>query len=144
MFLFLPYDDGHFERDPVHVDDDAKYAVEHAQGQRKLEQEIDAGEQFHAGAVDGPEVADIGDAERGYADWSGRAGLSATRHSALPPRVFSLVHQCLDVVVQDPEPEIQGYAHQVEKLLDHDACDVRQRRKQADQLGRRKREPIKI
>lgn len=138
-FLLLPDDDGHVERDAVHVDDDAEHAVEHAERERQLEQTVDAREQLHASAVNGPQVADVGGAERGYAEPRRSAGRG--RHPAPPPRVLGLVHQPLDVLVQHPQSEVQGYAHQIEELLDHDARDVRQRRKQANQFCRAEREP---
>lgn len=139
-FLLLPDDDGHVERDAVHVDDDAERAVEHAERQRQLEQTVDAREQVHASAVDNPQVADVGGAERGYAEPCRSRGRG--RHPARPPRVLGLVHQPLDVLVQHPQPEVQGHAHEIEELLDHDARDVRQRRKQANQFCRTEREPI--
>jgi len=150
VFLLLPHDDGHVERYAVHVDDDAEHAVEHAQRQRHLEQAIDAGEQFHARAVDGPQVAYVGRAERGYAQPAGRGhGSTAAAgrghgRQAPPARVFGLVHQRLDVVVQGAEPEIQRHAHQVEELFDDHARDVRQRREQTDQFGRTEREPARV
>lgn len=152
VFLLLPHDDGHVERYAVHVNDDAEHAVEHAQRQRHLEQAVDAGEQFHARAVDGPQVAYVGRAERGYAQPAGRghgstAAASAGRghgRQAPPSRVFGLVHQRLDVVVQGAEPEIQRHAHQVEELFDDHARDVRQRREQTDQFGRTEREPARV
>lgn len=148
VLLFLPYDDGHVERDAVHVDDDAEHAVEHAQRQRQLEQAVDSREQFHARAVHGPQIAYVGRAERGYSHPAGHRSAAAAattarghRRPASPPRVFGLVHQRLDVVVQRPEPKIQRHTHQVEELFDDDARDVRQRREQTDQFSQREREP---
>lgn len=116
VFFFLPYDDGQFEREAVHVDDDAEHAVQHAQKQRKLEQTVDAGEQFHAGPVGGSEVADAGGAERGHAERCGRTGptVAVAGHPVPPPRAFGLVHQGFDFAVQGLEPEVQRHAHQVE------------------------------
>jgi len=151
VILFLPYVDGYVERDAVHIDDDSEHAVEHAQRQRQLEQTVDAGEQFHARAVHGPQVAYVGRAERGYTHAAGHRSTAAAaaaataarghRRPTSPPRVFGLVHQRLDVVVQRPEPKIQRHTHQVEELFDDDARDVRQRREQTDQFSRREREP---
>lgn len=140
-FLFLPYDNGHVERDAVHVDDDAEHAVEHAQRQRQLERAVDAREQLHARAVHVPQVAHVGGAERGYAGPRPSAAGRRPRRPAPPPRVLRLVHQRLDVVVQRPQPQVHRHAHQIEQLLDHDARDVRQRREQAYQFGRTEREP---
>lgn len=144
MLLLLPYDDGNVERYAVHIDDDAEHAVEHAQRQRQLEQTVDASEQFHARAVNGPQVAYVGRAERGYPHPAGRGSTAARGHGrpASPPRVLCLVDQRLDFVVQRPQPKIQRHAHQVKELLDDDARDVGQRREQADQFGRREREPV--
>jgi hypothetical protein len=36
--------------------------------------------------------------------------------------------------VQDPQSEIQGYAHQIEELFNHDARDVRQQWKKTNQF----------
>lgn len=54
------------------------------------------------------------------------------------------VDQRLDVFVQESETKIQGYAHQVEKLFNHDACDVRQQRKQTNHFSRAERESMYV
>jgi len=135
VFLFLPHDGGHVERDAVRVDDDAEHAVAHAQQQRKLEQAVDARKQICARAVHRAQVADVGGAERGYAEPRRAAVTGPRRRPALPPRVLGLVHQRLDVPVQNAEPQVQRNAREVEKLLDYDARDVRQRREQANNFG---------
>lgn len=135
VFLLLPHDGGQVERDAVRVDDDAEHAVEHAQQQRKLEQAVDARKQVCASTMHRAQVADVGGAQRGYAE-PGRATVTGPRRcQALPPRVLGLVHQRLNIPVQHAEPQVQRHARQVEKLLDYDARNVRQRRKQANNFG---------
>lgn len=99
VFLLLPDDDGHVERDAVHVNDDAEHAVEHGHGQRQLELMVDASEQFHARTVDGPQVTDVGGAERGYGQTAGRSAGRGCGPTS-PPWMLGLVHQRFDVVVQ--------------------------------------------
>jgi len=101
VFLFLPDDNGHVERDAVHVYDDPKHVVEHTQRQWQLEQVVDACEQFHARAVDGSQVTDVGGTERGYAQRGRSAVAGCVSRPALPPRMLGFVHQRLDVIVQE-------------------------------------------
>lgn len=141
VFLFLPHDNRHVERDPVHVNDDAKHAVQHAYRQRQLKLAGEAREQFHARAVCGPQIPDVRRAERGNGHPRGRPSGRRRRHPAHPPRVFRLPDQRLDVAMQRTKSQVQGHAHQVEKLLDYDARDIGQRREQANQFCGAERKP---
>lgn len=133
VLFLLPQHDCHVKRNPVHVDDNPKHAVEDAQQQRHLKQSVDAREQFHARAVHGPQVADFGGAESRHTELAPAASAGHRgAYPAFPSWTLSFSDQRLNVLVQVSEAQVQRHARQIEELLDHDARDVRQRRKQAD------------
>lgn len=132
LHIFVPYPVGQVVRQLGCIDDNAKYTVEHVQQQRQLKRMVDAQKHFHCSQMYVSQVSNVRHAESRYSQPCRAAGRGID--PTFPPRVLRFVDQIRYVFVEVLQSKVQCQTHDVEELFDHNAIDVRQERKQANEV----------